>query len=187
VVIAVFNVYGMWKSPKALDPMNEWYTKWPDEKGFRTIAVSVDTGTAGGGDQAAATARGSGLAAAERGWKPRPPCAKALRAAFTAITGKGIRRAEDLAEYIRDPKKYRDPELVRKRLSEDTRTAIYKEWMDAKETAKKFALEKMPDDDKGDERAKVYWRRALEMRKEMLEKRGIKLSELDVIVEDAEG
>ncbi len=186
VVIAVFRTYGTWKSDKALDAMAKFFDKWPDEKGFRTISVTVDTGTAGGGDQAAAAAKGKGMLAAEKNWKPRPECTEALRTALKEITGHGFRRPDDLRNYIENPKKYRDPEDVTKWMPEADRRAVYKQWQEYKKKAEQQSQIDMPGDDASEERAKVYHKHLWKLRDDLLEARKLTLSELDVIVEVAE-
>ncbi len=188
VVIEVMKVFGAWKDPESLGTMRKFFDKWPDEKGFITVSVTVDTGTAGSGDQTAATAQGTGMLAAHKGWRPRPKCTEALRNAAKEITGFGFRRPKDLVDYLNDPKKYVDPETVAERVDEDKRKAIFVEWAAAKKTATDHASEEVTGDDPadGERRAKAYGRRLYDMRDDMLEAHTLKLSELDVIIEEGE-
>ncbi len=186
IVAATFEVFGRWKSDFALREMLDFFKRYPDEKSFATGTVSVDTGAEGSADAEAAKAKWKSKYGGQRGWRPRPECTKALIAALKEITGYGFRRPEDLEDYLKDPKKYVDPVSIGERMSEDDRKAVYVAWCKALEEATAEAARKVPGDAAGDERAKVYRARLNELRGEILEKHRLRLSELDVIVEQGE-
>ena len=186
VVSNVFAVWGAWKHEDALRDMYEFFERYPDEKSFKTGTVRVDTGTAGNADAKAAKAKWKAKYGGQAGWRPRPECTKALVAALKEITGMGFRRPEDLKEYLDDPKAYVDPETIAERLEEPLRKGAYAEWLRVVAEAAEIAKKEVKSDDAGDERAKVYRKHLYEMRDGLLEKRKLRLSELDVIVEEGE-
>lgn len=186
VVAAVFTAYGTWKSDAALREMLDFFRRYPDEKSFATGSVSVDTGAAGNEDAEAAKAKWKAKYGGQRGWRPRPECTQALIAALKEITGFGFRRPEDLAEYMDDPQKYVDPEKVGERVDEPTRKQVYAKWYEVKAKAEAIASDEVKDEAASKERAKVYRKHLYEMRDEILEKHGLRLSELDCIVEEGD-
>ncbi len=186
VVIAVFKVYGEWKDPSALRDMLNFFTKYPDEKEFKTGSVTVDTGSAGNEDQKAAQSKWKAKFGGQRSWRPRPKCTKAMRAALKEITGVGFRRSEDLKSYIDDPEKYRDPEKVMDWMEEPKRRKIYLAWRHAQAKAGDFSEREVPGEEASDERATVYQKEVWRLRGRILERNKIVLSELDVIVEEGE-
>ena len=186
VVAAVFRTYGHWKSDAALREMLDFFKKYPDEKSFATGTVVVDTGAAGNEDANAAKAKWKAKYGGQRGWRPRPECTRALVAALKEITGYGFRRPEDLEDYLKDPKKYVDPETITDRMEESERREVYGKWVEIKAKAADMAKKDVPGADAGDERSKVYRKHLYEMRDTLMEKHKLKLSELDVIVETGE-
>jgi len=186
VVAAVFGVYGRWKSDVALREMLDFFTRYPDEKSFATGTVTVDTGAEGNKDANAAKAKWKSKYGGQQNWRPRPECTKALVAALKQITGHGFRRPEDLAEYLADADDYVDPETVGERVDEETRRAIFAAWCRIREEAASRAKKEVPDDEASEERGKLYRRHLGKMRDDLLEKHRLRLSELDVIVEQGE-
>lgn len=186
VSIAVFQVFGQWKDPKSLDVMQKFFDKWPDEKGFAMISVTVDTGTAGSGDQKAAQAKGRAMQSAAAAWRPRPEVTAVLRDALKEMTGKGFRRPEDLREFREDPEKYRDPEKVLERAGEEKCKALFAELHQLSEAALASAKEQAPGDDEGPRRSKLYYGEWWEARKKVSDREEMTISELIVIVETGE-
>ena len=188
VVVAVFGTYGKWKSDEPLDDMRKFFHKWPDEKGFVTVSVNVDTGTAGSADQKAAEAKGRSALGKHKAWRPRPECSAALKEALKEITGFGFRRPDDLDRYLENPKKYVDPETIAERKDEPARKHVYRDWLRIKKAATDHAAEKVKGEDANarDKRAKAYGRKLYDLRRDLLEKHDLLLSELDVIVEEGE-
>lgn len=186
VSIAVFRTFGEWKSEDHLEVMQKFFDKWPDEKGFTAISVTVDTGTAGSADQKAAQAKGKSKQAAAAAWKPRPEVTAVLRESLKQITGKGFRRPEDLREYRENPKKYRDPELVSERVDEAKRKALFKELDALSDDALAKAMEEAPGDDEGSRRSKLYYGIWWEERAKLADREELTISELIVIIEEGE-
>ncbi len=186
VVATAFEVLGIWKEQTALQPMLDFFERYPDEKSFSTGSVTVDTGAAGGEDAAKAQAKWKAKYGGQRNWRPRPECTKALRAALKEITGHGFRRPADLRTYLNAPEKYNDPETITTRMPEADRKDVWKSWKAVEVEAQKRSEKDVPGEGASDERAKVYWAHLRELRDALLEKRKISLSELDVIVEEGE-
>jgi hypothetical protein len=186
VVASVFTAYGTWKSDAALREMLDFFKRYPDEKSFATGTVTVDTGAAGTEDAEAAKAKWKAKYGGQRGWRPRPECTQALIAALKEITGFGFRRPEDLEDYMKDPKKYVDPETIGERVEEGERQQIYAKWYAIKAKAEEIASKEVKDEKASKERAKVYRKNLYEMRDDILDKHKLRLSELDCIVEEGD-
>jgi hypothetical protein len=187
VVAAVFRTYGHWESDLAIREMLNFFKKYPDEKSFATGSVSVDTGSAGNADASAAKAKWKSKYGGQRGWRPRPECTRGLIEALKEITGHGFRRPEDLEDYLKDPKKYVDPETITERMDEGTRREVYARWVVIKGKAAELAKKEVKgDEEAADQRSKVYRKHLYELRGELMDKHDLKLSELDVIVETGE-
>ncbi len=186
VVSAVFSVWGKWKHEDAIRDMYGFFDRYPDEKSFATGTVKVDTGAAGSADANAAKAKWKSKYGGQSGWRPRPECTKALIAALKEITGYGFRRPEDLKDYLDDPKKYVDPESIADRLDEAQRKELYTAWYRIKEEAKQKAEKDAPGDSAGEQRSKVYRKELYDLRDDILDKHKLRLSDLDVIVEQGD-
>jgi hypothetical protein len=189
IVSGVFDVYGRHAEDSAMKKMLLWWEMYPDEKEFKNVSVNVDTGTAGGGDQRAAESKGKSMLAAQKAWRYRPKCTKSLRAALENITGKSFRLPGDLRDYLDDPKKYKEPDLVLERVGEDDRKAICAAFDGLVAEAKRILDEKMPsspddDDVKGQERGKIYLAEMRKLRQKLIEERGMTLSELLVVLDE---
>ena len=184
VVCAALSCFALWKDPDSLGEINEYFQIYPDEKSFATITVNVDTGAAGNTDQAAAQAKGRGKAAALARWRQRPECSKALQVALKAITGHGFRRPEDLKSYMDQPKKYRDPERIVDRMDEPKRKVAHDAFQALMRQATAESKKEFPGETPSDERAKSYWKNLTPLREEFLKKQELRLSELDVLLEE---
>lgn len=184
IVCATFATYGAWKDDSALRQMYEFFDMYPDEKSWVGGSVSVDTGAEGNKDQNAAAAKWKAKFGSSRGWRPRPECSKALTAALKEITGFGFRRPDDLALYMDDPKKFPDPERVGERVDEATRKAAHDAYHAAVAKALEIAKKEVPNDADADARSKAYTREIKPMRADLLDKYKLRLSELDVILEE---
>ena len=171
----------------AIRQMLDFFKKYPDEKSFATGTVSVDTGSAGNEDANAAKAKWKSKYGGQRGWRPRPECTRALIWALKEITGFGFRRPEDLEDYLKKPKKYVDPETITERMKEDERREVFAKWVELKAKAADMAKKEVKgDEEAADQRSKVYRAHLYEMRGDLMDRHGLKLSELDVIVETGE-
>lgn len=184
VVCAVFATYGAWKDDSALRQMYEFFDMYPDEKSWSGGSVSVDTGAEGTKDQKAAAAKWKAKYGASRGWRPRPDCSKALTAALKEITGFTFRRPDDLALFMDDPKKYPDSEKVAERVDEATRKAAHDAYHAAMAKALEIAKKEVPNDADADQRSQAYTREIRPMRADILDKYKLRMSELDVILEE---
>ncbi len=184
IVCATFATYGVWKDDSALRQMYEFFDMYPDEKSWSGGSVSVDTGAEGNKDQSAAAAKWKAKYGSSRGWRPRPECSKALTAALKEITGFAFRRPDDLALYMDDPKKYPDSEKVAERVDEATRKAAHDAYHAAMAKALEIAKKEVPNDADADARSKAYTREIRPMRADILDKYKLRLSELDVILEE---
>jgi hypothetical protein len=103
VASAAIRAFGALKEYRSLAPLLEWFNIYPDGVSWEGGSVSVDTGAAGGEDQAAAEAAWRAKYGG-RAKKARPAIVDALLKTVKEITGQEFSKPAQLKQWMEDNK-----------------------------------------------------------------------------------
>jgi hypothetical protein len=103
LVAHVVSMFGKWKEWSVLRELLDLYEYYPSEDKVNVGSASVDTGSAGSGDQQAAKRNWMAKYGDPDRRRPRPPVVRALKKALTDITGETFATPDELREYLRRP------------------------------------------------------------------------------------
>lgn len=103
VASAAIRAFGALKEYRSLAPLLEWFNIYPDGVSWEGGSVSVDTGAAGGEDQAAAEAAWRAKYGG-RAKKARPAIVDALLKTVKDITGQEFSKPAQLKQWMEDNK-----------------------------------------------------------------------------------
>lgn len=103
VAAAAIQAFGRLKEYRALAPLLEWFNLYPDGLSWSGGSVSVDTGAAGGADQAAAEAKWRAKYGNKKK-KARPAVVESMLKALKDITGQEFTKPEQLKDWMQENK-----------------------------------------------------------------------------------
>lgn len=103
LVVLALGMFGKWQEWSVLRDLLDLFEYYPTEDKVNVGSSSVDTGSAGSGDQQAAKRNWMAKYGDPDRRRARPPVVRALKKALLDITGETIETPEALREFLRRP------------------------------------------------------------------------------------